>query len=86
MCGKNVGYEEIYTEGITKISSRDFLYAKQMDKSIAAYACFKQIVAVILSGNSDQLRAMAGDQLLIGSTHAFTGTGKMDFLQWWLPF
>ena len=38
MCGKNVGYEEIYTEGITKISSRDFLYAKQMDKSIKLLA------------------------------------------------
>ena len=38
MCGKNVGYEEIYTERITKISSRDFLYAKQMDKSIKLLA------------------------------------------------
>ena len=38
MCGKNVGYEEIYTEGITKISAIDFLYAKQMDKSIKLLA------------------------------------------------
>lgn len=34
MCGKNVKYEEIYTEGITKISAADFLYAKQMNKSV----------------------------------------------------
>ena len=38
MCGKNVSYEEIYTEGITKISAADFLYAKQMGKSIKLLA------------------------------------------------
>ncbi len=38
MCSKNVKYEEIYTEGITKITSKDFLYAKQMNKSIKLLA------------------------------------------------
>lgn len=38
MSGKNVRYEEIYTEGITKISSADFRYAKQMNKSIKLLA------------------------------------------------
>ena len=38
MCGKNVRYEEIYTEGITKISATDFLYARQMNKSIKLLA------------------------------------------------
>lgn len=38
MCGKNVKYEEIYTEGITKISAVDFLYAKQMNKSVKLLA------------------------------------------------
>lgn len=38
MCGKNVRYEEIYTEGITKISAADFRYARQMDKSIKLLA------------------------------------------------
>lgn len=38
MCGKNVKYEEIYTEGITKISSADFKYAKQMNKSVKLLA------------------------------------------------
>ncbi|MCI9314054.1 MAG: homoserine dehydrogenase [Lachnospiraceae bacterium] len=38
MSGKNVRYEEIYTEGITKISSADFKYAKQMDKTVKLLA------------------------------------------------
>ncbi len=38
MSGKNVGYEDIYTEGITKITSADFKYAKQMNKSIKLLA------------------------------------------------
>lgn len=38
MCGKNVKYEEIYTEGITKITSADFRYARQMNKSIKLLA------------------------------------------------
>ncbi len=38
MCGKNVKYEEIYTEGITKISPEDFRYAKQMNKSVKLLA------------------------------------------------
>lgn len=38
MCGKNVKFEEIYTEGITKISSADFKYAKQMNKSVKLLA------------------------------------------------
>ncbi|MCD7726432.1 MAG: homoserine dehydrogenase [Clostridiales bacterium] len=38
MCGKNVRYEDIYTEGITKISSADFKYARQMNQSIKLLA------------------------------------------------
>lgn len=34
MLGKTVDYEKIYTEGITKITAADFLYAKAMGKSI----------------------------------------------------
>ncbi|MCM1266801.1 MAG: homoserine dehydrogenase [Bacteroidales bacterium] len=34
MTGKHVHYEDIYTEGITKIASADFKYAKQMNKSV----------------------------------------------------
>ncbi len=41
MCGKNVKFEEIYTEGITKITSADFKYAKKLDKSIKLLAMSK---------------------------------------------
>lgn len=33
-CGKRVDFEEIYTEGITKITAEDFLYAKNLDATI----------------------------------------------------
>ena len=38
MSGKNVSYEDIYTEGLTKITAADFKYAKQMNKSIKLLA------------------------------------------------
>lgn len=42
MCGRNVRYEDIYTEGITKISSSDFKYAKQMNKSVKLLAMSRE--------------------------------------------
>lgn len=42
MCGKNVKYKDIYTEGITKISAADFLYAKQMNKSVKLLAMSRE--------------------------------------------
>ena len=67
MCGKNVGYEEIYTEGITKISAIDFLYAKQMDKSIKLLAMsrdredgFFAMVATCLISRSHPLYSVNG--------------------------
>lgn len=38
VCGKQVDYTDIYTEGITKITSEDFAYAKQMGRSIKLLA------------------------------------------------
>lgn len=38
MMGQNVKYEDIYTEGITKITATDFLYAKAMGRSIKLLA------------------------------------------------
>ena len=43
MCLKNVKYEDIYTEGITKITASDFLYAKEMDMSIKLLAMSKNV-------------------------------------------
>lgn len=38
MTGKNVKFEDIYTEGITKITATDFIYAKAMGRSIKLLA------------------------------------------------
>ena len=43
MTGKNVDAAKIYTEGITKIKSRDFDYAKQMGMSIKLLALSKEV-------------------------------------------
>lgn len=67
MCGKNVRYEEIYTEGITKITAVDFLYAKQMDKSIKLLAMsrdkkegFFAMVAPFMIPRSHPLYSVSG--------------------------
>lgn len=43
MLGQNVNYEKIYTEGITKITAEDFMYAKAMGKSIKLLAMSKNM-------------------------------------------
>lgn len=43
MCGRNVKYEDIYTEGITKITSTDFVYAHAMGKTIKLLAQSKEV-------------------------------------------
>ena len=67
MSGKNVNYEEIYTEGITKITAADFLYAKQMDKSIKLLAMsrdredgFFAMVAPFMISRSHPLYSVSG--------------------------
>ena len=43
MCGKNVIYEDIYTEGITMITATDFVYAHAMGKTIKLLAQSKEV-------------------------------------------
>lgn len=43
VCGQQVDYQDIYTEGITKITSEDFSYASQMDCSIKLLASSKAV-------------------------------------------
>ena len=43
MCCKNVKYEEIYTEGITKITAADFVYARAMGRTIKLLAQSKEV-------------------------------------------
>lgn len=38
MVGKNVNYEKVYTEGITKVSAADFIYAGKMNRTIKLLA------------------------------------------------
>lgn len=42
MTGKNVKYEDIYTEGITKITAADFVYAKALGRSIKLLALSRE--------------------------------------------
>lgn len=42
MTGKNVKYENIYTEGITKITADDFVFAKAADMKIKLFGMSKQ--------------------------------------------
>ncbi|MBQ9990016.1 MAG: homoserine dehydrogenase [Lachnospiraceae bacterium] len=42
MTGKYVNYQDIYTEGITKITAGDFCYARAMDKSIKLLGMSKE--------------------------------------------
>lgn len=41
MCGQQIDFEDIYTEGITKITAVDFKYAKVINKSIKLFATSK---------------------------------------------
>lgn len=49
MSGKTVCYEDIYTEGITKITSEDFKYAKELGMSIKLFAMSKDVDGAILA-------------------------------------
>ena len=60
--GRQVDYEDIYTEGITKITAADFKYAKAMKKSIKLLGyskkcgeCFYAMVAPVLVDPDDPL-------------------------------
>jgi len=43
VCRQQVDYQDIYTEGITKITSEDFAYAKKMGYSIKLLASSKKV-------------------------------------------
>ena len=43
VCHKQVNYEDIYTEGITKITAEDFAYAKAFGRSIKLIASSKKV-------------------------------------------
>ena len=49
MTGKTVCYEDIYTEGITKITAEDFKYAKALGMSIKLFAMSKDVDGAVLA-------------------------------------
>lgn len=49
MTGKYVHYEDIYTEGITKITSQDFAFAKALGKSIKLFATSRNVKGGVLA-------------------------------------
>ncbi len=49
MTGKTVRYEDIYTEGITKITGEDFKYAKVLGMSIKLFAMSKDVNGAVLA-------------------------------------
>ena len=68
VCGKQVDYEDIYTEGITKITSEDFAYAKAMDCSIKLLASSKSV--------GDSYRCMVAP-FMLAKSHPLCGVNDV---------
>lgn len=67
MSGKTVDYREIYTEGITKLTREDLLYAKKMERCVKLLAVSKltqdgylAMVAPVLVGRENPLYNVEG--------------------------
>lgn len=58
--GRQVDYEDIYTEGITKITAEDFKYAKKVNAAIKIFGTSKKV--------GDKVFAMVAPQM-VDSTH-----------------
>ena len=65
--GENVNYEDIYTEGITKITDRDFLYAKAMGTAIKLFGTCRKT-----EGEPEQFFASVCP-VMIGNDHPLFG-------------
>lgn len=92
MLGKTVQYENVYTEGITKITAEDFRYAKALDKSIKLLAmskmtdggCFAMVApfmipaAHALHGVNDVYNAVYVHSNMLGNSMYYgKGAGKL---------
>ena len=67
MSGKSVDYRDIYTEGITKLTTEDFLYAEKMKRTVKLLAMSKltehgclAMVAPVLVGRENPLYSVDG--------------------------
>ena len=92
MSGRSVDYQDIYTEGITKLTTEDFLYAKKMDKTVKLLAMSKlteegylAMVAPVLIGQEHPLYNVNGvfnavfvkGNMLGDSMYYGSGAGKL---------
>lgn len=92
MSGKSVDYRDIYTEGITKLTTEDFLYAKKMGKTVKLLAMGKlteegylAMVAPVLIGQENPLYSVNGvfnavfvrGNMLGDSMYYGSGAGKL---------
>lgn len=92
MSGRTVDYQDIYTEGITKLTTKDFLYAKKMGKTVKLLAMSKlteegylAMVAPVLIGQENPLYSVNGvfnavlvkGNMLGDSMYYGSGAGKL---------
>lgn len=76
--GKQVDYEDIYTEGITNITAEDFVYAKKIDCAIKIFGTSKKIGDSVYAMVAPQM--VAKDHPLYSVNGVFNGisvTGNM---------
>lgn len=92
MSGRTVDYQNIYTEGITELTTEDFLYAKKMGKTVKLLAMSKlteagylAMVAPVLIGQENPLYSVNGvfnavfvkGNMLGDSMYYGSGAGKL---------
>ena len=70
MTGKSVNYEKIYTEGITKITARDFAYARALGMSIKLLAISRRV--------GEETLAMTAPFLISSDSPLYTVNGVFN--------
>lgn len=68
--GQQVDYQDIYTEGITKITAEDFQYAKKIDAAIKIFGTSKKV--------GDQVYAMVAPQMVYSSEPLYSVNGVFN--------
>ena len=68
--GKTVNYEDIYTEGITKITAEDFEYAKKINAAIKIFGTSKKV--------GDNVYAMVAPQMVYSSEPLYSVNGVFN--------
>lgn len=68
--GKQLDFEDIYTEGITKITDRDISYAKAMDAKVKIFGSSKKV--------GDKVSAMVAPKLITSSHPLYSVDGVFN--------